>query len=106
MTAIPAQADMFVILGATGDLAQRMLFPSLYFLDSDGFLPAGMRLLGVARGQVSREAFLDAIRLTTIERAKPASVDPVAWERFAARVDYCSADVAKPEGAAKLKSAV
>ena len=30
---------VIVIFGATGDLAQRMLFPSLYFLDSEGLLP-------------------------------------------------------------------
>ncbi len=33
----------FVIFGATGDLARRMLFPSLYFLDADGLLPPDLR---------------------------------------------------------------
>jgi glucose-6-phosphate 1-dehydrogenase len=34
-----AMPGAFVIFGATGDLARRMLFPSLYFLDADGLLP-------------------------------------------------------------------
>ena len=31
-------AQAIVIIGATGDLAQRMLYPSLYFLDLEGLL--------------------------------------------------------------------
>jgi len=38
-----------IIFGATGDLARRMLFPSLYFLDLDGMLPEGLRIVGAAR---------------------------------------------------------
>ena len=38
-----------VIFGATGDLALRMLYPSLYFLDADGLLPVGFKILGTAR---------------------------------------------------------
>ena len=105
-TTPPAQADLFVILGATGDLAQHMLFPSLYFLDSDGFLPEGLRILGSARAKMDRETFLKAIRKTAADRAKPSHLDPAAWERFAARVDYCPADAATREGAAALKHAM
>ena len=36
------QADAIVLFGGAGDLALRMLFPSLYFLDADGFLPDGL----------------------------------------------------------------
>ena len=42
-------ADTMVLFGATGDLARRMLIPSLYFLDADGFLPEGFRIVGTAR---------------------------------------------------------
>ena len=38
-----------VMFGATGDLARRMLLPSLYGLDSDGLLPDGLRIIGTAR---------------------------------------------------------
>ena len=34
-------ADVIVLFGGTGDLAQKMLFPSLYNLDADGFLAEG-----------------------------------------------------------------
>jgi len=100
------KADLFVILGASGDLARRMLFPALYFLDADGFLPPGLRLLGSARAEMSREAFLLTLRETTAERASPQGLDPSAWERFSARVDYCPADATTAEGATALKAAM
>jgi glucose-6-phosphate 1-dehydrogenase len=102
----PNQADLFVILGATGDLAQRMLFPSLYFLDADGFLPSGVRILGSARAPLDRDGFLAEVHASVTERAKPESLDPVVWERFAARLDYCRADAAAYEGAEALRLAM
>ncbi len=41
-----APASLLVIFGATGDLAQRMLFPSLYGLQADGLCPHALRILG------------------------------------------------------------
>ena len=46
---MPATADAIVLFGATGDLARRMLLPSLYFLDADGFLPKDFRLVAPSR---------------------------------------------------------
>jgi glucose-6-phosphate 1-dehydrogenase len=40
---------VFVIIGATGDLARRKLFPALYQLMSDGLLSGGCRILGIGR---------------------------------------------------------
>ena len=100
------QADLFVILGATGDLAQRMLFPSLYFLDADRLLPDGLRILGAARTAMDRDAFLQSVRTHLAERSGPAGVQDEAWARFAARVDYCAADTSKPDGAKALKAAM
>ena len=42
-------ADAMVLFGATGDLSRRMVMPSLYFLDADGFLPDGFKILATAR---------------------------------------------------------
>ncbi len=38
-----------LLFGATGDLAQRMLLPSLYGLHVDGLLPDGLTITGTAR---------------------------------------------------------
>jgi len=41
-----------LLFGATGDLAQRMLLPSLYNLHADGLLAAGLTITGSARSDL------------------------------------------------------
>ncbi len=60
---------LFVVFGATGDLARRKLLPAVYRLTREGFLDGAQRVLGVARSTdtddasfraLAREALLDA----------------------------------------------
>jgi glucose-6-phosphate 1-dehydrogenase len=46
-----------MLFGATGDLAQRMLLPSLYGLHADGLLPEGLTITGTARSEHSDASF-------------------------------------------------
>ena len=48
--------ERLVVFGATGDLAERMLLPSLYFLDADGLLPPGLKIIGSARPNLDASA--------------------------------------------------
>jgi glucose-6-phosphate 1-dehydrogenase len=41
--------EVLVLLGGAGDLALRMLLPSLYFLEVDRLLPHDLRIIGLAR---------------------------------------------------------
>src|SRR3954465_4523095 len=97
----PPLADALVLFGATGDLSRRMLLPSLYFLDADGLLPVGFRILATARAQHSREEFVDQVR--QILDARPEPVDDGVWTRFCGRLDYVACDATTAEGAASLK---
>ena len=101
---MPATADAIVLFGATGDLARRMLLPSLYFLDADGFLPRDFRLIATARAELSTEEFLDQTHKALSER--PEGVDDAIWARFSQRIVYVGADATTPEGAAALKPAL
>jgi glucose-6-phosphate 1-dehydrogenase len=94
-------ADAMVLFGATGDLSRRMLLPSLYFLDADGLLPVGFRILATARAQHSREEFVDQVRQILDARSEP--VDAGVWTRFCGRLDYVACDATTAEGAASLK---
>jgi glucose-6-phosphate 1-dehydrogenase len=81
-------ASLLTIFGATGDLAQRMLLPSLYGLQSDGLLPTSMRILGTARSGLDDDAFrafvADAIaRFVPAEQRKDATL-----QALLARVHY------------------
>ena len=85
-----------VIFGATGDLSLRMLYPSLYFLDADGFLAEGLRIVGAARSAMEAEAFVAKVEAAVRERAGGDWSDAV-WRRFAGRLGYVAADAGKPE---------
>jgi glucose-6-phosphate 1-dehydrogenase len=84
-------AQAIVIFGATGDLALRMLFPSLYFLDAENLLPADFTIVGAARSVLDQEAFAGRIEAAVKARADGAFTD-VAWKRFRARLGYAVVD--------------
>lgn len=87
-----------VIFGATGDLAQRMLFPSLYSLDADGLLPREFRIIGAARSSLDREAFVASALAAIRERLSSDHVGGDVLDRFAARLDYAAVDVKAERG--------
>lgn len=95
-------ASLLVIFGATGDLAQRMLLPSLHGLERDGLLPESLQILGCARSGLDREAFHAQVA-ESITRATPAedrSEDSV--RRLLARVDYLPVDLDDHESMDRL----
>jgi glucose-6-phosphate 1-dehydrogenase len=81
----------FVIFGATGDLARRMLFPSLYFLDADGLLPPDLKIIGAARSPLRDSDFRAEIEAAVKARSE-APLDTEVWKRFASRLRYCGGD--------------
>ena len=89
------QADTLVIFGATGDLARRMLLPSLYFLERDGLLDERLRIVGAARSGLDRDRFRALARETVAERA--GKLDEGAWLALANRLDYCRLDASKQQ---------
>jgi len=95
------QADVIVLFGGAGDLARRMLIPSLYFLHADGFLPDGFRIVATARTEMSREDFLQHAHDDLAKRAE--GLDEAAFRGFAERVDYVAADATSEVGLAPLK---
>lgn len=52
-----AEPCVMVIFGATGDLTKRKLFPALYNLAKDDFLPHTFAIIGVGRQELSSEQF-------------------------------------------------
>ena len=50
-------AAVFVLFGATGDLARRMVLPAFYTLALEELLPDDWILVGDGRGDVSHEDF-------------------------------------------------
>ena len=48
---------VFVLYGATGDLAKRMVLPAFFDLYARGLLPRRWKLVGNGRGDVAHEDF-------------------------------------------------
>jgi glucose-6-phosphate 1-dehydrogenase len=90
-----------VIFGASGDLTQRKLIPALYALHKKGRLPAGTRIVGVARSKLGEDAWREDLYQSLA--AKPgAAIDKPSWPDFAARVHYQPGDLADSGAMAAL----
>jgi glucose-6-phosphate 1-dehydrogenase len=84
-----------VVFGATGDLALRMLFPSLYFLESEGLLPDGLMVVGAARSEMDRAEFVSRTCEAVKLRAGAYFAEDV-WTRFSTRLRYAVVDAERP----------
>jgi glucose-6-phosphate 1-dehydrogenase len=77
---------VFVLFGATGDLAKRLVLPAFYRLAQEGLLPKQWLLVGNGRGDVAHEDFRRHVRDALTEFAdKPAKKE---WKAFAERVFF------------------
>ena len=90
-----AANSALVLFGGGGDLALRMLFPSLCFLEADGLLPRGLTILATGRHERTPAAFRDDVRAASAARAG-ADFEPAACDRLMARVGYMAADARDP----------
>jgi len=95
-----ATADTLVIFGATGDLARRMLLPSLYFLERDGLLDRRLRIIGAARAALDQTDFRALAREVLIERGE--MLDEAVWLGFESRLGYCKVDAGARGGFERL----
>src|SRR3989442_14668258 len=81
-----------VIIGATGDLSQRLLFPALYRLFSEGAITGSLAIVGMSRRGMTHEQFRTFVR-DGVQR--DVAIDAASWGRFAERLFYVSADSMK-----------
>jgi len=94
-----------VLFGGGGDLAMRMLLPSLYFLEHDGLLPDGLKIIGAARSDESREDYVAKVR-AAVESKADGHWSEDAWGRLEARLDYLAVDATSAESLKPLKDKV
>lgn len=81
-----------VIFGATGDLALKMLYPSLYFLDAEGHLPEELSITGFAHTDRSNDDFAAQVRAEVVEKAGKGFTEK-AWKQFSERLHYCKGNL-------------
>jgi glucose-6-phosphate 1-dehydrogenase len=95
-----------VLFGGTGDLAWRKLMPALFQAFRHGSLPAGGRIIGVARDSLSDDQYRELIRqrFDQVDLAKRPSAEE--FERFAALLQFLRMDLSRPEDYARLGDAL
>jgi glucose-6-phosphate 1-dehydrogenase len=98
----PNIPNNIVIFGATGDLARRMLFPSLYLLDADDLLPSDIKIVGAARSDHSDAEFRNSVEGWVRERAGDFFSQHV-WDRFSKRLLYAPGSATDAASFAILK---
>ena len=85
-TSSDAPPTVFVLFGATGDLAKRMVLPAFYQLAQYELLPAKWLLIGNGRGDVSHEDFKGHEYDALTEFGPKPEDGP--WEQFSANLRF------------------
>jgi len=79
-------AVVFVLFGATGDLAKRMVLPAFFQLAQHGLMPERWLLIGNGRGDVSHEDFKGRVHSALTEFGPKPEDGP--WEDFSRRLRF------------------
>ncbi|WP_212998264.1 glucose-6-phosphate dehydrogenase [Winogradskya consettensis] len=77
---------VFVLFGATGDLAKRMVLPAFYTLAIEGLLPEDWALVGNGRGDVAHEDFRKHVHDALTEFGPAPGKGP--WKQFEKRLYF------------------
>jgi glucose-6-phosphate 1-dehydrogenase len=91
---IPGGPAAFVVFGASGDLAEKKLFPSLYGLFKRELLSKNFYLLGCGRTKLSDEQFRRHVRDGILENLRQAGAAEA--ESFSNNFYYASGDYDEP----------
>jgi len=93
---------IFVIFGASGDLAVRKLIPAIFELYQGKYLPENFAVLGVSRSSYSDEAFRDKVfyesEFIKLDKNKNEYKD------FTDRLSYLAIQTAEKDDYAKVKN--
>ncbi|MFK3689855.1 glucose-6-phosphate dehydrogenase [Agrobacterium tumefaciens] len=96
------RSDVLVVFGATGDLAYKMIFPSLYAMVKRGALATP--IIGVAFDDWSRDQLLKRARDAVASHVD--KIDEAVFAKFASQLDYVSGDYRNDATFEKLRSAL
>lgn len=81
-----SDAHIFIIMGASGDLAKKKIYPTLWWLFRDGLLPEQIHFVGFARSQLT----VDAIRSACMPYLKVSDSEAERLAAFFRRNTYIS----------------
>ncbi|KAE9547621.1 hypothetical protein FO519_009168 [Halicephalobus sp. NKZ332] len=96
---------VFVLFGASGDLAKKKIFPTLWWLFRDGLLPQEFLIVGYARSKMTvndlREKFEPYCKVS-----KDSERQATVFEEFIKRISYVNGGYDSEDGFSHLKNAL
>ena len=98
----PAGPCCLVIFGALGDLTHRLLVPALYNLAAGGLLPDAFAIIGIARREMSNDAFRSDLA-QALRRFAIRGIDERTTGRLLARATYVNGDADDPSTYERLE---
>lgn len=92
---------LVTFFGATGDLAKRLLYPSVFNLYKKGYLVNDFAIVGTSRQELTDDEYQDMVRTSISEGQDKDQV-----ESFLKHFSYIASDVTEAEGYAGLKTKI
>lgn len=83
---------VLIIFGSTGDLARRMLFPSLYHLYKNGRLPVSFKIIAFGRRDFVNTQYTDFL-LGEFKDSYGQAFEAESWNRFSQLIEYFKGDL-------------
>ena len=94
----------YVIIGGTGDLALRKIFPALFYRFLDKQIDAQFRMFAVARKITTKDDFIQKLRPFCEEAINSQEDGNTQFDAFIALLHLVPLDIASGEGAHQLKA--
>ncbi|XP_078111575.1 glucose-6-phosphate 1-dehydrogenase isoform X1 [Sander vitreus] len=95
-----SDAHIFIIMGASGDLAKKKIYPTLWWLFRDGLLPEQTYFVGFARSDLT----VDDIRTSSMPYLKVTDKEAERLSAFFSRNSYISGKYADESSFSKLNT--
>lgn len=99
-------AHTLLLFGATGDLAQRMLLPSLCALHADRLLPPQLTIVGAARSEMSDDGFRSLAAEALEKHLSDDRYSSSSCAEFLERLHYVPVDASNPQSFSVLPDAL
>jgi glucose-6-phosphate 1-dehydrogenase len=95
---------IFIIFGASGDLASRMLIPAIYSMRVQNLLPVNYAIVGVGRTKMSSEEFRIKMSEAIVSYSEEKITDQSLISAFVNDLYYHPMDIVSVDGYMQLKS--
>ena len=100
--AFSPEPAVFIVFGATGDLAHRKIFPALFDLFSSNILPKDLTMVGFARKPLDDVSYRADLKQSCSNYARRGNFSDALWTEFSSRIFYLPSDLDDPSGYRRL----